>query len=186
MRKYILGLVLALTFAMGAESKADNFNDQLLLYIPNRAMDLMDMFSLKLGFGPKIKLEGRLTRFIAAGGGIGTTANLVKEYNRQYGCDIEDGWDTSIFWFTAEDSEVAKSTRGVKKYWYQYNGIPTPTEQIYDFHEGARDYWEIGGECALLLNVHFALHPVDIADFFTGLVFIDLKGDDLTIEDFEN
>ncbi len=63
------------------------------------------------------------------------------------------------------------------------DGFPRPGERIYEFYNGARDYWELGGSLALGLAGSLALHPVEIADFLTGIFFIDLKDDDITGED---
>jgi hypothetical protein len=184
MRRILCLAVFVFSFAGVSEISAADFDEQLLLYLPSRAVDLADIFSLNLGFGPKVKGEGRLTRFVSAGGGIGSSVNLVKDYNRQYGCNMEEGWNAGFLWIASEESEVYRSTRGVQKYIYQFNGIPSYEESVYNWRSGARDYWEIGGEVAVLFHVRFALHPVDIADFVTGIFFIDLKGDDLTMESF--
>jgi hypothetical protein len=184
MKKFLCLAVFVASFACVQKVSATDFDEQLLLYLPNRFVDLADIFSLNLGFGPKVQASGRLTRFIGAGGGIGSSVNLVKDYNRQYGCNMEEGWSGGLLWLASEESEIYRSTRGVQKYIYQFNGIPSYKENIYNWHTGARDYWEIGGEVGLLFQGRFALHPVDLADFITGIFFIDLKGDDLTMESF--
>lgn len=184
MKKLLSLAVLATMLNVNADVD-EPFADKLLLYFPNRFLDLTDTFTLCLGFGPAVKGEVRATRAVSFGGGIGATADLVKAYNRQYGAELKEGWDTSFFWMAAEDTEIPKATRGVQKYWYYHTGYPSYHEEIYNYYDGARDYWEFGIEAAVLFNLHAGLHPVEVADFFTGLVFIDLKGDDLTMGEFE-
>ncbi len=187
MKKMILApllVVVLLTAAFNFNAKADTV-DTILLYLPNRIVDFVDIFSLNLGFGPKIKAEFRLTRAFSFGSGIGVSALMIKDYNRQYGFGLENGWDGYFTCIFAEDTERKPTTRLVKEYWYHESGIPNPGSDIYNVYTGARDYWEIGVDAALMVDFHFALHPIDIADFFTGLVCIDLKGDDFTAQDLE-
>ena len=187
MKKTILAplvIVVLLTAAFNFNAKAD-IADKLLLYIPNRIIDFMDMFSLNLGFGPKIKAEFRVTRAFSFGSGIGVSALMVKDYNRQYGFALENGWDGYFTCVFAEDTERKPTTRLVKEFWYHEAGFPNPNSEIYNIYTGARDYWELGVDAAFLVDVHFALHPIDIADFLSGWFFVDLKGDDITENDLE-
>jgi hypothetical protein len=175
-------LVLALVTVAGINSQAD-VADKLALYLPNRIIDLTDIFSIEVGFGPAIRAEVRATRAFAFGGGVGIVATAVKDYNRQYGACLDNGWDGAFTCVAIEDSERTHTTRWVKEYWEVDSGIPLPDKQIYNFYTGARDYWELGVDFSALIHFHFALHPVDIADFVTGWFFIDLKGDDFTSDD---
>jgi len=159
--------------------------DKLLLYIPNRILDLTDIFSVSLGFGPTVRAEMRATRAFSGGAGIGASAKLIKGYNRQYGYALDNEWEWTFTCIGAEDWERNHTNRFVQEYYHEYFGFPSPSDNIYAFHEGARDYWELGVDAGLLVTLHAALHPVEIADFITGIFFIDLKGDDLTSEDFE-
>lgn len=184
MKKLLMCVSMVMMLTVHADVE-EPFSNKLLLYIPNRFLDLLDISSVTLGFGPRAKAELMATRAMNFGAGIGASADLVKAYNRQYGCALENGWDASAFWITAEDSEITKSTRMVQKYWYYKYGIPSPQEDIYNFYTGARDYWECGFTLSALVNIHLGFHPVEFADFMTGLCFIDLKGDDLTMDNFE-
>lgn len=181
MRKLLASLALMAVTCAGVQA---GVKDKLLLYIPNRIIDAADIFSLSLGFGPAAKLELRGTRAFAGGGGIGPVAAAIKDYNRQYGGGLENGWDWAFTCVGAEDMERTHTNRWVQEYWHTYSGMPSPSDNIYNFHEGARDYWEFGGEAALLIYGRVAIHPVEVADFITGFVFIDLKDDDLTSESF--
>ncbi len=185
--KKLCVLLLASAFILltSVNSRAD-VADKLLLYLPNRIIDFADMFSLELGFGPVVRLELRATRAFDFGGGIGVCPKIVKDYNRQYGVCIDSGWNGAFTCISAEDATRNHTSRWVKEYWYVAEGIPLPTENVYNFYTGERDYWEIGVDAALLVQFHAALHPIDIADFITGWFFIDLKGDDFTSDDMND
>ena len=98
---------------------------------------------------------------------------------------LSKSYEAVIYCVAAEDIERRPTSRWVKEYWQHDEGFPSPTQRIYDFHNGARDYWEFGGSAGLGIEADVALHPVEVADFVTGFFFIDLKGDDLSFEDFE-
>ena len=73
--------------------------------------------------------------------------------------------------------------RGVAKALYYRFGKDV---EIYGIRDGARDYWEIGGALgAGVIEAKVALHPIDILDAFLGFFLIDIKGDDLTFENFK-
>jgi len=186
MRKTLLLVVTAAMIFSGSSNAADSFGDKLILYVPNRAVDFADMFSVCAGFGPSIKGQFWVTRFMSFGGGIGSTAKLVKEYNRQYGAGLQSGWSASFGSISAEDSEMTETSRGVQSYFQYRTGVPSLDEDVYSTYDGARDIFAIGGEGACFAEFCFELHPFDIADFFTGLFFVDIKGDDFGSADLKN
>lgn len=180
MKKLVMlaSLVLALTVGSGVQASV---GDKLLLYIPNRLVDFVDIISLSMGFGPAIRVNVHATRVISFGGGVGATAKAIKAINRQYGAGLESGWETSFMMISAESKELKDNTRGVKSFNYYSTGVPSTDEKIYEFYDGARDYWSIGvAGAAGLVELDAEFHPVEFADFFTGFLFIDLKGDDFT------
>ena len=185
MKKMLLLFTFAFILVAGFNSRDDGVVDKVCLYIPNRIIDALDTFTINVGIGPVVCLELRGTRAVQGGVGIGAAAKLIKDYNRQYGACLQNGWNWEFICVAAEDIERRPTTRWVKEYWQHDEGFPSPTQRIYNFHTGARDYWELGGSAGLGVEADVALHPVELADFVTGFFFIDLKGDDLTFEDFE-
>lgn len=176
----LIALVFTLSFGNGVQASV---GDTLLLYFPNRIVDFMDIFSLSLGFGPVARADVWCTRDFSFGAGVGAAAKAVKQYNRQYGLGLENGWEASFMVVSMEDKELSDTTRLLKAYKYYSGGTPSPYERIYNFHEGERDFWSIGVQGAALGEVDAEFHPVELADFFTGFFFIDLKGDDFTGDD---
>ena len=183
MKRVLLGAALALVMTAGFESKAAGIADKLLLYVPYRIVDTVDIVSISLGMGPTAKLEGRATRAFDLGAGVGPTIKVIKGYNRQYGLAKENGWNTAFTCISAEDYTRTGNIGYAQEFIYQETGMPLPSEKIYNVDKGARDYYGIGASAALLIAADVEVHPVDIADLVTGFFFYDLKGDDFTLED---
>ena len=186
LKKFIALVAIVFAMTAGTVTQAQVL-DKIALYIPNRMVDAMDMFSISLAFGPTARGEVWCTRPFAFGAGTGVLAKVAKAYNRQYGCGLESGWETNFTPVTAEAKEVVNSVGSMKDYNVYYTGAPNINERVYNFHEGARDYYSIGMTGGLAIaEVSGEFHPVEIADFFAGLLFIDLKGDDFSFADLSN
>ena len=84
-----------------------------------------------------------------------------------------------------EDIERRHTNRLVLSYWENFIGTPLPTQKIYAYNNGARDYWQIGGGGGLLLTGEVYLHPIEWVDFALGFFFLDIKDDDLGFANFE-
>ena len=182
-----LGAIIAAAFILTAGTTsyaADSVFEGIVLYIPHRLVDAFDVFSMTLGFGPTARVKVHATRDFAFGAGVGVEASAVKQINRQYGFGLESGWDASFAWLSAEHSQRESSLGSLKDYYYYSTGIPSPRENIYKFFDGTRDFWSLGVEAGVgLVKFNFELHPVEVADFITGWIFIDLKDDDFGLED---
>ena len=166
----------------GSSAKADVL-DKIALYLPNRFLDALDTFTVSLGVGPVIRAELHATRGFAFGAGAGAKVMAIKGCNRQYGVAREEGYDISFAMFNRVNLTRDGQSRLVQPFSIDEDGFPLPNQRLYEFYNGARDYWGIGGSLALGLAGTVAIHPIEIADFVTGIFFIDLKGDDLTGED---
>lgn len=164
---------------------SENWGDRLILYLPNRLIDLLDIGDISIGVGPTAKAKAWITRYMAFGGGIGGSAQLIKAYNRQYGAGLEGGWNGSFMMLSAEDTEMYESTRYVQTYFLYESGIPSIDNSVYNFWHGPRDIFSIGAELALLIDLHVEMHPFEVFDFLAGIFFLDPKGDDITMEGFE-
>jgi len=184
MKKFLSAVTLGVALTCGCGTQAyeiSNTVDKLVMYVPNRVLDVLDIFSLSVGVGPVAKAELRATRLATVGAGIGATAKLVKENNRQYGLRTARGYDITALMFSAEKKETDWATRLVMRIDIEKIGVATPTERVYDFYDGARDYWTIGASLGLIAQVDFDVHVVEIVDLVTGIFFIDIKADDLDI-----
>ena len=186
MKKFIALVAVVFTMTAGTIIQAQVL-DKIVLYIPNRIVDAMDMFSISLAFGPTARGEVWCTRPFAYGAGTGVLVKAAKAYNRQYGCGFESGWETNFMAVTAEGKELTNCVGSLKDYNNYYSGPPRTDQRIYNFYNGERDYWSTGMTGGLaIVEVSGEFHPVEIFDFFAGFLFFDIKGDDYTFADLSN
>ena len=190
MKKFLLVLITALVIApaaVHADSESisrGEIKDKVLLYFPNRIMDLLDIFSLNIGIGPVAEARLMATRYCDVGAGIGMTAKIYKDFNRQYALGVEENWYWSFIFVGEEQYRVLDGSVLLDKYVECRAGIPVPESRTYDFYTGPRDFWAIGGSLGLLLDGDLYIHPVEIADFLLGIFFVDIRKDDLTFDTF--
>ncbi len=189
MKKLFLTLAIVAAGFCGTQAHAEwitkeNIGEKLLFYIPNRIVDAFDFVSVAVGIGPVVEARLMATRAIDVGLGIGMTAKAYKTHNRQYGLGIEEGWYWS-FIVGEEDYKIHDTTPLVDAYAESCAGFPLPTQRVYDFYDGARDYWAFGGSLGLLIDGDLYVHPVELVDFVLGFFLIDIKDDDFTAEDFK-
>ena len=190
MKKFFLMLAVVATGFFAPQAHADwvtkdNIGEKLLFYIPNRIVDALDVVSVALGIGPVVEARLMATRAVDFGAGISfSTAKAYKNYNRQYGLGIEEGWYWS-FIVGEESYTISDTTPWVSAYSESCVGFPLPTQRVYDFYDGQRDYWAFGGSLGLLIDGDLYVHPVEFADFILGFFLIDIKDDDFTMEDFK-
>ena len=185
--------VLALSFAVSGVYAAEmvpgertNWGEKIALYLPNRILDALDMFSLTIGVGPvaEARLMGTRLADIGAGYSAGTY-KLYKDHNRQYGIGVEDGWYWSFIVVGEEEYALREGSLLVDKYVESRRGIPTPEMRVYDYFIGPRDFWAIGGSLGLIIDAGVYIHPVEWADFALGFLMLDIREDDLTFDSFE-
>lgn len=188
MKKFMLILMLgvATVFSANAGTFSEiNWGEKLAFYLPNRVLDAIDTFSVNLGVGPVAEARLMVTRYCDIGAGwSGSTYKAYKDYNRQIGAGVEEGWYWSFVCVGEEEYRVTEATPMLDKYIERHAGIPSPMTRAYDLVSGPRDFWAIGGSLGLLLDGNLYIHPVELADFVLGFFLIDLKSDDLTFDRF--
>ncbi len=131
----------------------------VLLYLPNRIFDLLDVVRARVRVGPGLAVDARVTEVADVFVGSYESAFVGvpgprrwRRINWPFGAEGRSG---------VEVSELAKET-------------------FAEEHEPRHDPLEIGvGAQILILGFAVGLAPVEIVDFFTGLVGIDLVDDDL-------
>ena len=152
--------------------------DKILMYIPNRVMDLLDTFSLKLGTGVTSKLQLRLTHAFGIGYGIGPTGSVEWSYGRRIGTSLDNGKEIFFISDGYYDIQREFSTGTLVDYWYQASGMQWPEDPVFS-RDRAYDYWALEVEVAAFADVKVAFHPVEFADFIAGIFFYDgISGDD--------
>jgi hypothetical protein len=127
----------------------------VVMYIPNRVFDLMDIFRVRLRVGPGISAGVRITRPVSGYLGMHTTvyAGLPGPRGRR-----------KIPWPVGGDVGVGA----------QASFIDLSERTTY------YDPLELGGEAQiLLLGANVGIGVYEIFDFIAGFAFIDLVGDDI-------
>ena len=177
---------IAILFSVPASAHAQSqWMDKVTLYFPNRVLDILDAFTLNLGVGLTAHASLRATHELEIGGGFSATAQMIKDQNRQYGFARRDGYYSGIGPLVSTDMQRRPAYLLVKEYYWDKEGLVTPSEEHFLPKEGVVDFWEIGGSLgAAVIEADVSIHPVEILDAVLGFFFIDITDDDLTFENF--
>jgi hypothetical protein len=143
-----------------------------LMYIPNRVIDLTDIVTVELGFGPEASCELTFTEYCQFGAAYGDRYFLEKGYNRQYGGGYHSGYNASFIYWNDEMAFNDYTFGTVEPYVIMEGDIRSPDKKPYS--DGIRDFWKIGFHVGWIVDIGAAIHPVAIANFFTGFFFIRL------------
>ena len=177
-----VGMLFSASASVHAQSQ---WMDKVTLYFPNRVLDILDAFSLNLGVGLTAHASLRATHAVEIGGGYSATAQMVKDYNRQYGFAQRNGYYGELGPYIATDMNRRPAFLLAKEYWWDKDGLVTPSEEHFLPKEGVEDFWEIGGSLGLgVIEADVSIHPVEILDAVLGIFFIDISDDDMTFENF--
>lgn len=128
------------------------------MYLPNRALDLVDMFRARVRAGPGIAVDARLTDYAAFYFGTHDTVWIglpgprsAMEDPKPWGRENLKG----IVFFGVDATDN------------------TPHHPRYSVSEATLGFQ------LLVLGADVGFDPVELGDFLAGLVFLDPKGDDL-------
>ena len=179
-------ICICMLFSASASVHAQSqWMDKVTLYFPNRILDLLDSFTLNIGVGLTAHAALRATHEVEIGGGFSATAQMVKDYNRQYGFARRNGAYSEVGPIVAIDMERRPAYLLAKEYWWDKDGLISPSDEKFLPKEGVVDFWEIGGSLGLaVVEADVSIHPVEILDALLGFFFIDISDDDLTFENF--
>ena len=188
MKHRMAAVLIAFGMLFGASTSVhaqSQWMDKVTLYFPNRVLDLLDVFTLNLGVGLTAHASLRATHELDIGGGFSATAQMIKDHNRQYGFARRNGYYSAAGPFVATDMECSPAFLLAKQYWWDKDGLVTPSDEEFLPKEGEFDFWEIGGSLGLgVIEADVSIHPVEILDAVLGFIFIDICDDDLTFENF--
>jgi hypothetical protein len=160
------GSALASHAAPAAKPRAESFaathesglGSKLLLWIPNRVLDLFDIVRLRVRVGPGISVSARATEVadVAVGTHLTVFAGLPgprggRRVSLPVGLETYAGLEVSVLEAGSEDEGTGP----------RYG----PTE--------------IGaGAQVLLVGLDVGVEPYDALDFLAGILFLDPRGDD--------
>lgn len=148
-----------------------------LLYLPDRLLDLLDVVSLDVGFGPGAFANIHATRGLQAGGGLRATGGIGLHNHRSIGLLSQTEAGVNVLGAGAQVYAGALvGTSGVVTGQGAMAGLHRPSAPLYrDF----RDYWAVGtGVTAILVSADADFHPVQLVDFLAGFVGVDFLNDD--------
>ncbi len=150
---------------------------RILLYLPDRVLDLLDVLSFDVHVGPGVLVNVHLTRAVQLGAGARAVAGI--------------GWHDhrSLGFLAQSEAEVVIPAVGTSAWagaMAGTSGIYAGSDGIFDLHrptiplyQDFRDYWAVGfSTTAVTAGFDFDLHPLEIADFLAGLLTIDFLRDD--------
>ncbi len=167
-----------LGFNKGKRAPIDaSVTSRILLYLPDRLLDLLDVFGVEVNFGPQAGAGFWLTRAMQAKAFFGSTAGLGVYQKRNIGGRTEASAELVIG--PGGGSALAGGRGGTGG----VDGISTalplhlPSEELYQVY---RDYWGIGAKVgAGIVGVEFEFHILELADFLGGWFLADFLNDDL-------
>ena len=146
----------------------------ILWYIPKRLSDFMDIFTIEAGVG-EIGAGIQLTRYASFGAGVGQRYMLGMSLNDQYGIYKQSGWYADIMRFSASDIQ-RKNVIGGYLPFLTFDSKMVNIDRMRA--EKAVDPYAIGFNIGCYVDFKFQIHPLELADFFTGIFCYDLSEDD--------
>jgi hypothetical protein len=151
---------------------------KVLLYLPDRLLDIVDIFSFDLNFGGGIFANLHATRAIQAGAGLRSVGGIGWHDDCSLGFESQKEAGLNV---VALGSQAYSGTRigtaGIQDVSDAIVGFHRPSDRLYQEY---RDYWGIGFSATVLfVGFDFDFHPVQVADFLTGIVGFDICNDDI-------
>ena len=153
-------------------------------YLLSRALDFSDIISFDVGIGASALPHVQITKFFQLGFGGRTHGRLAGagtpffEWRRRFGAYHENSWEFSFLPWTVEYLN-RQGIGSVENYSYSHSGINEPEDDIYTQR---RDFWAIGADANLILDVLLEFHPIEFVDFFVGWFNADISEDDVIPE----
>ena len=147
----------------------------VLMYLPNRLIDISEIISMGAGVGPEASMEMTFTKWGQFGASYGDRYFIEKGYNRQYGGGYSTGYNEAFACWSNEEKVVDYCFGYVNPYVnlnVRNSSVACPCSEPYK--SGNVDFWRIGVKVGWLLDFEFAFHPVAMTNFFTGFVFVRL------------
>ncbi len=148
-----------------------------LLYIPDRILDVFDVFSIDVHFGLGLFVDAHATRAVQFTAGARGVAGLGWHPGRSLGIQTQGQSAISLLPFGAESySALRAGTSGVDAGHWGLGGLHGPGKPLYQ--EG-KDYWSIGGGAtAGVVGVDVDVHLLQIFDLVVGFLLFDPLRDD--------
>ncbi|MDD3117661.1 MAG: hypothetical protein PHQ27_00630 [Victivallales bacterium] len=162
----------------GERSFWAQFGRSALLYLPNRLIDLSDLFTVQLGAGSAFGAKVKVTNGFELGGTNGTQYFLGKGFNRQVGGGCLDSSDFGLLCWQREMLQVS-DTFGYYNEFYFNKDFSLADNNLPPYQNGTLDFWSIGATVGVGVVGDFQLHLQELPDAILGFFCLDPDGDDL-------
>lgn len=150
----------------------------ILLYIPNRIVDFTDIFTFDFSVGDFFEWQMQATRYVQFGGATGESFFIAKAYRRQYGTGYKDTERIGFAFWEKEVTVVDDTTGTLKEYIINFPHFLVANRRLDAFYYDDVDFWKAGISMGWFIGFGFGIDPIAFADFFTGIVFVDISEDD--------
>jgi hypothetical protein len=150
---------------------------KILLYIPDRLLDIADIFSFDLNFGGGAFANLHATRAIQGGVGLRSVAGIGWHDNRSLGFESQKEAGVNVIALGSQAYSATRvGTSGIQDVSDAIVGFHKPSDRLYQEY---RDYWAFGFSATVLfIGFDFDFHPVQVVDLLGGIVGFDLCNDD--------
>lgn len=150
---------------------------KILLYLPDRLLDLADVLSFDVHVGTLAHVNVHLTRAVQFGAGARAVAGLGWHDQRSFGTLTQAESGLALLGAGAQGYYgILAGTSGIKTTADGIAGLHGPRDRLY---QEFRDYWAIGLELtAGVVGLEFDFHPLDMVDFLLGWFTVDILNDD--------
>jgi hypothetical protein len=151
---------------------------RIALYLPDRALDLLDVVSFDVHVGPGLYANVHATRALQFGAGARAVVGLGWHDQRSLGAALQGEAGLWALAFATEAyGGMLAGTSGIVGGSHGLTGLVEPTDAVFQDY---RDYWAVGaGVTVLVAGVDVDVHPVEIADAIVGFTTVDFLHDDL-------
>ena len=156
-----------------------SFLYRLIVYVPDRVFDLLDLVTLDVHVGLGAYANLHLTRAAQAGAGLRTKIGAGLHDQRSIGLANEAEFGVAALALGTQSFSGASVglPGGLAVGADSMAGMHWPSDDLYQTY---RDYWALGASVtAGLVGLEFDFHPMQIFDFIGGFLFIDFARDDL-------
>jgi len=150
---------------------------RVLLYLPDRVLDIADVFSFDVHFGLGAYANVHATRAAQAGGGFRAVGGFGWHDQRSLGLQSQSVAGVAALGLGTQAYGASMvGTSGVYSTGDAMAGLHRPSMAIYQEY---LDYWAVGGSVtAAIVGVDFDFHPVEMIDALLGFTTYDLLNDD--------
>jgi len=155
------------------------FLTRLLLYLPDRAFDLLDLvtFDVHIGFGAYANVHA--TRAAQIGGGLRSKFGAGLHDQRAIGLasEAEVGAAALAFGTQSFAGSSVGVPGGVASGAEAMLGMHRPSQSLYQDY---RDYWAVGASATVLFaGAGLDFHPMQVFDLVGGIFLLDFARDDM-------